>query len=69
MKLGRVTKLDKKNKATSKKFNNNLMSGNCNVMVSFGVFFPISAVRRPDSGHGVCRNYVFSKNNLCSYKN
>ena len=39
MKLGPVTKLDKKNKTTSKTFNNNVISGNCDVTVSVWVSF------------------------------
>ena len=37
MKLGLVTKLDKRNTATSKKFDDEVMSANCDV----NVFFPI----------------------------
>ena len=35
MKLGPVTKLDKKNKTTSKKIDNDIMSENCDVIVFF----------------------------------
>ena len=37
MKLGLVTKRNKKNKATSKKFDNDVMSENCDVIVIFTV--------------------------------
>ena len=37
MKLGPVTKLDKRNEATSKNFDDNVMSGNCDVIVVFGI--------------------------------
>ena len=33
MKLGQVTKLDKRNKATSNKFDNSVRSANCDVIV------------------------------------
>ena len=38
MKLGPVTKLDKRNKTTSKKFDLDLMSENCDVIVIFWIF-------------------------------
>ena len=69
MKLGSVTKLDDRNKAASKKFGVDVMSENCEVIVIFRIFGQFGAVRRPDSGHRVCKSYVFSNNNLFSYKN
>ena len=69
MKLGPVTKLDKRNKTRSKKFDEDVMSGNCDVIVIFQIFSQFGAVRRPDSGHRVCESYVFSNRNLLSYKN
>ena len=69
MKLGPVTKLDKRNKTTSKKFDVDVMSENCDVIVIFRIFGQFGAVRRPDSGHRVCKSYVFSNRNLSSYKN
>ena len=69
MKLGPVTKFDKKNKTTSKIFDDDVMSGNCDAIVIFRIFGQFGAVRRPDSGHRVCKNYVFSNSNLLSYKN
>ena len=35
MKLGPVTKLDKRNKTTSKKFDDDVMSKNCDVIAIF----------------------------------
>ena len=35
MKLGPVTKYDKRNKTTSKNFDDNVMSGNCNAILRF----------------------------------
>ena len=52
MKLGPVTKLDKRNKTTSKKFDVDVMSENYDVVV----IFQIGAVWRPDSGHRVCKS-------------
>ena len=69
MKPGPVTKLDKSNKTTSKKFDIDVMSKNCDVIVIFWIFGQFGAIRRPDSGHRVCKSYVFSNSNLLSYKN
>ena len=64
MKLGPVPKLDKRNKATSKNFDNDVMSENCDVIVIFRIFGQFGALRRPDSGHRVCKSYVFRNSNL-----
>ena len=64
MKLGPVTKLGKRNNTTSKKFEDDFMSGNCDVTVIFWIFGQFGAVRRPDPGNIVCKNYVFSNSNL-----
>ena len=53
MKLRPVTKLDKRNKTTSKKFDDDVMSENCDVIVIFRIFGQFGAVRRLGSGHGV----------------
>ena len=69
MKLGPVTKPDKRNKTTSQNVDDDVISGNCDVIVIFRIFGQFGAVRRPDSGHRVCKSYVFSNSNLLSYKN
>ena len=38
MKIGPVTKIDKRNKTTSKKFDDDVMSENCDVVVIFQIF-------------------------------
>ena len=53
MKLGPVTKLDKKNKTTSKNFDDDVMSGNCDAIVIFRIFGQFGAVQRPDSGQSL----------------
>ena len=53
MKLGPVTKLDKRNKTTSKKIDDDVMSENCDVIVIFRIFGQFGAVRRLDSGHSL----------------
>ena len=54
MKLGTVTKLDKRIKTTSKKFDDD-------VIVIFWIFGQFGTVRKPD--------YVFSNSNLFSWEN
>ena len=68
-KLRPVTKLDKRNKTTSEKFEDDVMSENCDVIVTFRFSCYFGAVRRPDCGHRVCKSYVFSNDNFLSYKN
>ena len=51
MKLGPVTKLDERNKTTSKIFDLDVMSENCDVIVIFRIFDQFGAIRRLDSGH------------------
>ena len=69
MKLGPVTKLDKRNKTTSKKFDDDFMSANYNVNVIFPIYGQFGAIRKPDSGSIVCKTYIFIKSNLLPYKN
>ena len=71
MKLGPVTKLDKRNKATSKKFDNDVMSTNCDIIVIFLIYgqFGTFSECLLDSGHIVCKAYIFIDNNLLSNKN
>ena len=53
----------------SKIFDNDVMSENCEAIVTFWIFGQFRAVRRPDSIDRVCKSYVFSNSNLWSYKN
>ena len=50
MKIGTVTKLDKRNKATSKKLSDNLMSKNCDVITVFPIFGQFGKIQKPDPG-------------------
>ena len=68
MKLGPGTKLDKKNKTSSKIFDFDVMSENCDVIAIFRIFGQFGAVRGLDSGHGDCKSYVFSNSYLFYYK-
>ena len=69
MKLGPVTKIDKRNKTKSKNFDDDEMSENYDAIVVFRIFVQFGAVRRTDSGHRVCKSYVFGNSHLLSYKN
>ena len=69
MKLGPVTKIDKGNKKTWKKFDDNVMSQKCDVIVIFLIFIQFGAMRQPDSGRIICETYFFINSNLLSYKN
>ena len=64
MKLGPVTKLDKRNKATSKKLDNDVSSANFGVTLNFTIYGQFGAYRKPDSRCLV----IFINSNLLSYK-
>ena len=49
MKLGPVTKLDKRNKKPSKSFDYDVMSTNCDVIVIFPIYGQFGAIRKLDS--------------------
>ena len=51
MKLAPVTKLGKRNKTTSKKFNDDVMPANYDVLVIFSIYGQFGAIRKPNSGH------------------
>ena len=61
MKLGPVTKLDKRNKTTSKKVDDNIMPKNCAAIVVFPIYSQFGAIRKPDSGLISCKTYIFIK--------
>ena len=58
MKLGPITKIDKRNKTTSKKFDDGVISEKWDVIVIFPAYGQFGAVRKPDSGGVVCKNYI-----------
>ena len=47
MNYGPVTKLDKRNKTTSKTFDDDVMSENCDVIVIFRIFGQFGGFQRP----------------------
>ena len=69
MKLGPVTKLDKRNKAMSKKNDDDAISENCDAIVIFQIYGRFGAIQKPDSGSIVCKIYIFINSNLLSYQN
>ena len=50
MKLGLVTKLHKRNKITSKKFENDVIPKNCDVIFMFPIYGQFGAIWKPDAG-------------------
>ena len=66
MKLGPVTKPDKRKKAPSKYFDNYFMPVNCDIIVIFSIYGQFGSIQKTDSGHIVCKIFVNSK--LLSYK-
>ena len=69
MKLGPVTKLDKRNKTMSKKFGDDVTLANCDIIVIFLIYGQFGAIRKLESGRIVCKSYIFINSNLLSYKN
>ena len=69
MKLGPVTKLNKKNRATSKKIDDDVVLANYDVIVIFVISGQFGAIWKLDSGCIVCKSYIFINSNLISYKN
>ena len=63
MKLEPVTKIDKRNKTTSK----NLMMTSCWQIVTSLSFF--QGMAKGDSRRIVCKTYIFINSKLLSYKN
>ena len=59
MKIEPVTKLDKKHKTTSDKFDDDVMSRNCDVIVIFPIYGQIGAIWKPDSGCIVYKTFFF----------
>ena len=67
MKLGPVTKLDKRNTITSKRIDDDVMSAN--VVVKFLTYDQFGAIWKLDSGRIVCKTSIFINSNHLSYKN
>ena len=63
-KFGPVTKLEKKNKATSKKIDVGVIMANCEVIVTFPIYGQFGTTRKPDAGRIFCKTYIFINSNL-----
>ena len=55
MKLGPATKLNKRNKTTSKKIGDGVISVNVEAIVIFPIYGRFGAIRKRDSGHLICK--------------
>ena len=69
MKIGPVTKLGKRDKTASKKFDDDVMSANCGIIAIFPIYGQFGAIRKRDSGRIVYKTYIFIYSNLLPYKN
>ena len=69
MTLGQITKLDKRNETTSKKFDDDAMLENCDIIVTLPIYGKFEAIWKPDSGRIVCKTYISTNSNHLSYKN
>ena len=67
MKLEPVTKLDQRNTARSKKFDE--FSENCDVIAIFLIYSQFGAIQKPDPGRINHKTYIFNNSNLLPYKN
>ena len=56
MKLEAVTKLDKRNKNTFKKIDDDVMPENCDVITIFPIYSEFGAILKPDSRRIVCKS-------------
>ena len=62
-------KFTRKTKQRQKKFDDEVKSENCDVIVIFSTYGQFGAIWKLDSGCIVCKTYIFSNKNLLSYKN
>ena len=72
MKLGPVTKIDKRNTETAKKkkkIDYGAMSANSDVTVIFLIYGQFGAIRSANSERMVCKIYILSNSNVLSYRN
>ena len=69
MKLGPVTKIEKRNKKPQEKFDDGVMTENYDVIVIFSIYGQFGAIQSLDSGRIVCKSYIFINSKLLSYKN
>ena len=68
MKLEPVTKRDKRDTTTSKKFDDDAMPTNYGVIVNFSIYGRFETIWKPDSRRMICNSYILKNSNLLSYK-
>ena len=66
MKLGPVDIIDKRNKTNVRKFDDDVMSANYDVIVIFPICGQFGAIWKPDSERIACKTYIFNNSNLLS---
>ena len=59
MKLGPLTKHNKQKHGNTIKNDDDVMSANCDVIVTFPIYGQFGAIRNLDSGRMVCKSYIF----------
>ena len=64
MKLESVTKIDKRNTVLSKKFGNDVMLLNCDIIIMLPIYDHFGAIQKPDSGRMVYKTCIFINSNL-----
>ena len=69
MKLGPVTKIDRRNETTSKKFVDDVMSENFVVIVFSPIYGQVGATWKLVSRGIAYKTYIFINSNLLPYKN
>ena len=71
MKLGPVTKLEKRNLWKSKYFDDDVMSAHCDVIVTFPIFVQFGAEQSGSwiPERMVFKTYILINSNILSYKN
>ena len=57
IKLGPVTKLDKRNKITLRNFPDDVVLMNCGVIYILPIYGQFDSIRKPDSGRTVSKTY------------
>ena len=67
IKLTQVAKIDKRNTRTSKKFDHDLISAKCDIIVFLKVHGQFAVTRKPDSECIVYKTYIFINNIVLSY--
>ena len=55
--------LTRETKQRQKKFDDDVTSTDCDVIVIFPIYDQFEAIRKPDSGRIVCKTYIFINKN------